>query len=582
MKKINSILLVLICFTLNNYAQNRIEDSFISLKEKYEFNLPQFDLSIRLPANSGFRIRGVSDEKTMLDIDTETIYCFDLTRLGKDNKAGHIVFSVPDCGDDYLSMQIFEMPIAEFYKRKKVLAQQDKYKLLPTLKMKLGIETFSFSDGTFDFHFFHREGFLFCFSMPDKTSSKIKKQYQDIISGVQSKDLRMARTKYENRIKNGYYEKKDDDTEDDDKRYKFADWEGRITNPTTIDWELFGIKATIPGNMKYRVTCEQIVKSDDGTSIRIVMDSLNLYYNSIMISSFMSDEMSFTIRSYTKAANFNIGEIIKKDAEMTKYSTTKTIQVDGIALPATFYGTKEIGNIDLYYEANGLTHWLSFSGITSKTLPLADKLFASIRINQPQLKTKLSKNSCTTLSQCFVLKEVSDVPLDAPLAVPNISNVNIISCNLPNIGMKLGLLGPESAWLCSVGNNIVEMKNGIVEAVPLNNSDKRLSIYSSLSEGVYYNISKLDEDSSTDMKTYTENLKRSFSSYNEMNVKHASVTIINDRPWSMLIYKQAERYIGMFTAVCPGYEMSIVATGTSYDEIMEKSGYVRLVEFPSK
>lgn len=577
MKKQICTLIFFICITTLGSMQAQVKYSFISLQEKYEFNFPQFDLSIPLPAKAGFKAPSVEDAKIMFEIDTETIYCFDVERLETDKNAGKFIFSIPGCEADYLYMSMSKMPVAEFYTRKRVWTEHTSYEQLPVIKMRLGKETYSISDVKYDYHYFHHEGYLFCMRLSSKTPQKIKKQYLNIIRNIQSKDLRLSRTKYENRIKYGYFDRKNDNSEEDKERYKFLNWEGKTDSQTTFVWDLFNFQIAIPSGWKYNVNAEQILKANDDKTVHAVMDSLDLYHNSMMMSWFTSDSLSFSLRSYTKESSVNLEDMIKRMASMANYTVTKLVDIDGISVPATLYGTNEIATIDTYYEVNGIKHWLSFSGITSKTLPLADKMLSSIKIDQPQIKGKKQTNSSGSFSDCFKMEESTPIVLDAPLNVPYLDEDNIIECNLPNIGMKLGILGPENQWYCSVGIEKVEMKDGIVKAVPLNNTDKRLTIYSMQPEGVYYNISKVDEPK--DMKTYTENFKRSYKGYKNISVMHASVVTINNNEWSIFIYKQGDSYTGMFTTVYPGYEMAVAATGTSYDEIVKKSGYIRLIQF---
>jgi len=574
MKRVIMIAALLFCIIVSTQAQ--VKYSFISMKEKYTFDLPQFNLSIPLPAKAGFRTPQISDKKIMFEIDTETVYCFDIDKIEEEEGAGLFSFSVPDCEEYYLYMEICKLPIASFYKKKRELALQSGIKQLPALKTKLSKETYSISENSIDYHYIHHEDFLFSFYMKTEAPEKIKKQYQNIIRNIQSKDLRNELRKYEDRIKYGYFDKKKDTY--DSELYKFSVWEGQRERQTTYTWDVFDIQATIPAGWKYRVNGRQVQESDDESGIRIVMDSLDLYDNPMMMTWFTSDSLTFTIRSYTKASNVSMEDMIKQMSSMVSYSVEKKINIDGITMPVTFYGTEELATIDTYYEANGITHWLSFNGITVQTMPLADRILSSIKIDQPQLKGRVPENICNTLSQCFEMKNITPVQLDAPLKIPHIDESKTMVCLLPNVNMKLRILGQGNQWYCSVGSDRVEMKDGVVEAVPVNNSDKRLTIYSMSPEGVYYNISRL-QDSSMDMKTYTENFKRGFGSYKMITVLHASVTSVGGRPWSICIYKQNDQYMGMFVAVDSEYEMHIAATGTSYEEVVEKAGYIRLVEF---
>ncbi|MBB4037180.1 hypothetical protein GGR21_003095 [Dysgonomonas hofstadii] len=574
MKRVSMIAALLFCIIVSTQAQ--VKYSFISMKEKYTLNLPQFDMSIPLPAKAGFRTPQISDKKVMFEIDTETVYCFDLDKIGEEEGAGLFSFSVPDCNEYYLYMEISRLPIASFYKKKRELALQSGIKQLPALKTKLNKETYSISENSIDYHYIHHEDFLFSFYMKTEAPEKIKKQYQNIIRNIQSKDLRNQLRKYEDRIKYGYFDKKKDTY--DPELYKFLVWEGVREKQSTYTWDVFDIQATIPAGWNYRVNGRQMRESGDESGIRIVMDSLDLYDNPMMMTWFRSDSLTFTIRSYTKASNVNMEDMIKHMASMVSYSVQKTINIDGIAMPVTLYGTEEMATIDTYYEANGITHWLSFGGVTAQTMPLADRILSSIKIDQPQLKDRASGNVCNTLGGCFGMKKAKPVQLDVPLEIPYIDESKTMLCMLPNVKMKLRILGPDNQWYCSVGSDRVEMKDGVVEAVPVNNSDKRLTIYSMSPEGVYYNISKL-QDSPMDRKTYTENFKRGFSSYKMITVLHASVTSVNGKPWSICIYKQNDQYMGMFVAANSEYEMHIAATGTSYEEIVGKAGYIRLVEF---
>lgn len=579
--RLATILFLIWCISYNPlYAQ--VKYSFFSINEKGEFNLPQFDLSIPLPAKTGFKTPQIPDKKVMFEIDNETIYCFDLDQLDTEKGAGQFIFSIPDSDDNYLYFQINRISAAAYYKKKREIDNNSANSKIPNLKSKLPNEIYSFTDGKSDYYCFHDNGYLFSFRIISSTPKAIKEKYHDIIKNTSTKDLRLARDKYENRIKYGYYDEKDINirTEKDKKHYEFSNWEGKITQQTTFVWDAFRLQVTIPdGNQwKYRINAEKVVNTDDSDNIKVYMDPLDLYYNPMTMSWFVSDSLTFSIRSYTKTMNVKVADMISYSASMTKYSKSETINVDGIAMPAVLYGSDEIGSIDLYYEADSISYWLSFSGVTSESLPIADKILSSIKIDHPQLKNKSPKKICSNFTSCFAMKKTSAVELDAPLTIPEIPLSNTAVCNLVNVGIKLHLSQPANDWYISVGSDRVKMQDGILDAVPINNTDKRLTIYSPSDEGIYYNISKSD-DTPMDIKVYTENFKRAWSTYKEITVLHSSVTPINGKLWSFQIYETRGQYMGLFTTNIPNYEILVSITAKSYEEIVKKAGYIGLIEF---
>jgi len=441
-----------------------ISPGYISIKNAYEFDLPQLDVSLSLPANTGFVVPVFSGKDVMLEIDDQTVYCFDLAYL--DNpETNYFRFSLTGDDSGYIQLNINRTEkFDKVIEQERVRHRADFVEVLKTMKSGLG-ESVSYkkhSGGSdYDIHLFYNEGYQFIFSI--RSDIKDKSSYMKIINGFRKKNLYKERMKYENRIKYGYFDKESkkpviDINENSPKFRKIA---GKTDTNKVIELPNQYMSVEIPSNWVYEFEGRNLVSQSD---IILVLETSELdMFNNSMIFTWLRGEGMVMICRYSskKSRNpANFSNISDGAKQVYSFSGDTKIFIDGIEVPCSYYGSPDNLSIDTWFETENGYYSFSAFNITIDNLPDYDRLFNNIKINSEIQRSKKAIQDKARLLSVIPVKKKKAIELDK-LVFTGKGDIEVFKCKLSTVGATLWLPGKLSAYKYGLnrtfGKNILEL-----------------------------------------------------------------------------------------------------------------------------
>lgn len=571
-----SLLLLLLIPAKCLLSQGRIEPAFISVANKYEFTLPQFDISIPLPANAQFMVPEFTGKNIKLDVDDVTCYYFDLSYLETPGSF-NFYFQLPSANNakDHLMMNIIGLNKEEVEEKINDAVFKKECKRISGIKTKLG-KAISYQvikkDGSVqtEFHVITKGEYSLLFTLDGNLNKKLKKQYLNIIKSIYEKNQPYLKVRYETRVKNGEFEPKEEKVI----TTPMGKHTGELASPTFFEWPELGYGVQIPAGWEYEVESEMVTT---GNHSKLLLKEHLSEDNFMTISWFRNKEFSLILRSYHKV---NPSEMVEYYIQMTKYSQPVEIVVDGTAYQASYYGTKEYGTLDFCFEGNGTNHWVSFSSVSKNTLPDIQKILSTMKINNGQSKDV--NMVVPDLSAVLELEDLSPVEIDEPLVLNNEwpeSETEMFECKLSDLDIITKLPGKPNEYLYTIGDSKKTIeKDGMVYGLPENDTDKRLMLFSLTGSPISLGISKKTQAISHE--EYVKNFKRGWSMYNNMEFVHGSVYRINDLDWSVCISRNDTVYLVLCSCYIGEHEIMVSSHyNNSKDDAIKSIAYLKHIYY---
>ena len=202
-----------LCFftalSLSIKAEDPMGGNFLTLQKSYDFELPVFDLSLKLPANAGFRVPFWSEENAFLNINERNVsYCCNKAAILGGNP--EFTFSLPEQNTKALGLSFENASITGFEKNLKEIRESNSYLSdLPPLKSRLGT-FYGFLTGEENwkmrFYFLQKDGLSLVLAIYPENEKEIK-QCENIILSLRAVNLKEKREKYLKMVETGYFEK---------------------------------------------------------------------------------------------------------------------------------------------------------------------------------------------------------------------------------------------------------------------------------------------------------------------------------------------------------------------------------------
>lgn len=588
MKKRISFSLIYCLFAIVTYAQNidyETSHDYFSYTDKYEFNLPQFDFSIPLPANASFRTPLRSGKNVFLEIGEQTNYYFDLGYL-RTRPNFLFEFILPDnMNTSSLIMTILPNPHKYSYEEyhKALIPPSLKSEAIPSLKTKIG-NTFSrrilptdtiFNNGTayeiFDYvHFIHVDDYLFVFSISSLSDAKDIKRYENIIKKATRKNLSHDRIKYETRVKNNYFDKKEKEEITEEKK-KLTDIEGQLNKPTTFCWEQIGFNIKIPTNWHYEVNGRKLNWISDNTA-DVSVEGTDMHDHTMMFNWFKSEEQSMLIRFFFDETDLD--KLVETQTKTVNYSKAAKLSIDGKSVPVVMHGSEEVGTLEIYFKENNISYWISIYNITKENILSLDEMLSSIKIN----KAEKGNEPYTPVSNIFKMKDLSPIELNPPINLPETDLSEAEEYIINPLDMKLYLSGNKEDIMYSKGSKHLKLDGNEINELPDNDTDKRLSVF--FIKDIYapsYSISKYS--TYIPVEKYIKDMKRTWKNYKNQKIIHASVMNIDGRDWGIFMSESSGIYMGIIICYFDKYQLMITYRANSEEEVKEKISVINTVEF---
>lgn len=561
------------------HAQQSLENpGFLSVTNKYEFNLPQLGVSLPLPANAGFCVPKLIGDSVFLEIGDQTNYYINISYF--DNPEMKPFEFTLDNEKSRLTVYTRKKREGEEDMNQRLQKMSDWVKILAPLKTKIVDKTISYrvevETDSADVHIVPCGDYYFLFSLKSSMDSKDKKKYETLIKNFEQRNLSKEKNMYETRIKSGYFDNKKNEKRNPVPSTEFHKMSGVFENPTSVSWEKLNISIDIPQDWKYEINGRQMMWKDKN-DVKVEIEGVDMIDNTFMFNSFSNKDIYIYLRYFTKTDEGVVASSVKNQAKATKYSKSIETTLDGIPVTAVLYGSKYKGTIAVYFNANGIGYWLSAHLVTKEKLPLINQIFASIKIKGDSLnRLDNGKQNKEPFSALEMIDSPVSKELDkTPLALKEINSSMLFELDIPNIETKLGLPGNVNNYVYEINNMQIDVSNNKIEKLPTNEND-RLSIYSTK-----YPLSLLISKGTqiTDLGKYTQEIRDSFEDYVGYKILKATVTTINNIEWSVFCYSTNGQYLAMFTTLKDGYQITFTTYCNSEDELHKNASYIQSFRF---
>lgn len=540
---------------------------YISMKKKYEINLPQFDVCIPMPANASFELPIMLGDSIMIGISEQTVFCFPLSILNNPDKYAFRFLSSADDDKSYpLTLNI--LPHPQEFDPIKALEDEKKEsyfaKDLKSIKIGLG-QTLSYSvkinSENLAVHLFYKDGYVFLFRYNENCDVSQIKRYQDIIGSVKEKNLYMERGKYETRLKAGYYDKERKNRPDPNPETAFHQIKGLIPNTGTLTVDELGISIPVYEDFYYMVYGRRfdISENDNKSNYNVYLTKVDLAKESNIFSGlFMNGQVtySYNISKYKSGEKYH--EQMKKN---TAFSKQSKIFIDGIESDVLVYGTDQDASVNAYFNYEDYEYNFAVYGLNINTVNDVDNYFSNIRITIDTPRNTTKQNN-KPISSIVKMKKQENEPLDnITLSTPDMSDT--FYCDVEAIGLRLYFLGEKEDYYYHFEESKDIPQNNIIIGIPID--DQPISISS-----VEHNRTTLlirKAQFTQNVEDMMSNMKRSWKAYPDIKVLKAGVLNIAGNKWGMFIYKNDRAYISMFTTQINGYDIYYTVMGDSESEM---------------
>lgn len=588
LKKTTLQLLFLFCGIISVQSQNQgpitvrqqQEGGHLNtIKAKYdiEFNLPQFDISLVIPANTTFKLPRIIDDDVALEIDKVSYYSFDLkyldqfsTRIIKffesyKDKDPVLILEIEPYNED-VSLFVQNNPkknVRKYYEN----LQTDKEKASLPIKSELGIslnrilkdDELSYSE-----YSFFKDGYAFNFYLDMDFSEETRARYLEIIGSISEKNLFQKRVQYKNRAKYNFYKLEKHPKLPADKEYKFDHYKGKTTRDNIAINTLQQTEIRIPVETEYMITANHV--EEVGCDSLLIYVNLNDYINNGQSQeTYFMEGFNLFISSLRNVED--IDGYVSQLSDDYQVSKSAVAMVGEDPLYIYYYGAKDQGTLDLYLRTNGLSLLnLRVYGYSKKT---KDKIlgilgtFRFMGIPLPYLEDAVS------------LEEGDEVEfVTIILPDPDIQNASKIE--MMDVGVKGMLPGQIADYMVSRMQKVAKMSpTGILmKAKPTDRMG--MSLYREQSPVLLYlGLS----DKPADMDDALKDLVRSWGSNNQISDIEAAGLILNNVRWNVMIYKLGDVYYATAITFAEGCLIALYVNDVkSRQDIMDNLAYIKTFE----
>ena len=532
-----------ILVTLVVRANNPVDGNYISLKKSYDFNFPQFDLALKLPANAGFWVPLKNEKETSFNINERNVsYCYNTETT---SESRNFSFSLPKQNTKALSLSFKRYSNVDVKYLLGELRKEDYFVSdLPPVKSKLGtcegILVKFRNQPEFCLYFFNQEDVLLTFIIYVQNDKEVK-QCKKIIQSLQAVDLKEEREKYLSRVKDGYFEKK-----------KEVNSNVFVVDTTQIKTNFsfpeFGLKMLFPENWIYRFygKRENIIEKkgqiDVHWNINDLLQSGDLYF-----SAYNKNLSTFThIYPKINEADDAINRLVESQKQIKKFP----VIIDGMQAEAVAVGAENAPTIHFRLMLNSYILQFTVMSITAEELPTVEFLLSAIRISEDWKRgiPAATKNIKPITEQLNIKEFVSG---KLPVIELNQPKSDIPGAKTPAVfedtGISFMMPKGASTLVMPKENRVPDSKRIIVKGKPdFEKGNLFVTTLGNEDEGnISVTLSLLNNELTFD--NYFEMMVDSWKTYDIIKMKRTGFTTVNGQKWGIMEYSQVGQSVLMIT-----------------------------------
>lgn len=552
-------------FALSIKAEDPVNGNFFTLKKSYDFELPVFDLSLKLPANAGFRVPFWNKENAFLSINEQNVsYCCNKAVILSENP--EFTFSLPKQNTKALGLSIEKKTLPDFEKNLTDIRESDSFLSdLPPLKGNLGTY-YGFLTGEENwklrFYFLQKDSLSFMFAIYSENKKEIK-QCEKIIQSLCAVDLKEEREIYLEMVKNGAFEKQE-------KAGSNAFVSDTTRVQTTFSFPEFGLKMLFPENWIYSFLTEkkEVIHRENNLEIHWDINDL-LQMGSLHFNAYNSD-LSIFANFYPKTEKSN--EIIRNTIESQQEIKRFPVLIDGLEGEAVAVGMPSMPTIHFRLTLDSYIFQFTAMNVTADNLQFLQSFISNIKISDEQKKDILDKDilwpapsPIPPLSQQLDIKAFNpgELPVTRLKQTEPEIDIKTIPASFKDAGISFMLPLLHSTYCLPEENCVSSDKSIVITGKP--SADKGNLSITAIDEKsenmISVTLSVLNRE--PDFDTYFKALVENWKTYNFIKMKRSEFVMINGQKWGILEYVQSEKPVCMMITFFNEYFITVSYSGDS-------------------
>lgn len=563
MKKLLFTIIALLCLQTAVFGQ----DQFISIKNKYTFNLPQMGVSLSIPAYGGFTVPMFTGKNVSLNVNDKTYYFLDSDYI----EEGKAIFKFKPKGAKENMMLVVYYMKGEPENHESLLQkikETSRFELLRTsLKTKIG-NTIPYrvkvGEKSQDVHAIPFGKYMFLFSIPTETQQKDLAAHEGIIKSLEAKDFTTQMADYETRINSGYFDYEAKAPKDVDSRYKYDSKVGKFEESTTLAFQEIDLTLSLPGNTLYKMKARNIEEEANGER-QVAIYKIDLGKSLNYMPSFNAQGIPIYVRVTDNESLMTI--FSPKDNKIFK---SKKFNLDGTEATVEFGGDESVGNLNIMAKVKGVYYIFSFFGVCADNIATIDKIVASIKLPKENgISQATDKNVISTF---FPLKKLAKVPY-SKITIPKIDREKYpqtFECQMTDGGFKLEIPGLMKDYLIRPDDNFKKVNDKLCT---LSGLPKFFDGWFGVTSGPF--IAAIETTTAVDTKSWLDKAYHETMAGNYCTPTEAGLITINGIEWAVLTGKLANgSFRRMIYHVNPEFTFLYMFEGADLEEIKDKSSFL--------
>lgn len=533
--------------------------NYISISNAYRFELPAFNLSIRLPGKMGFRVPYWIRDDISLNINDDYVsYCYDVSEMKSVPYTFQFSLSGRSREDllfrmEYVGSRTSE-EIEEEKKRDYFISE------LPSVSSQAGVfdgmllkydklrrgRTYRLISGNLLLTFI-----IFC-----EEKNEIR-QCEKIIRSLQFTDLKKIYDEYLVRQAN-----RKTTVDDETSSPSFAYTTDTLKSPAVFSFPSFGLQMAYPSGWTYGAMVQENIIRQKRDTIQINWSQNDLIYQKTLMLNMKGKQLYMYTRLFPKTnegmnlANqtLNAQKIIKKFK----------LEVDGLEVEAKTSGAQDLQTLSFMIPLKTYIATFSIMAITSGDLIRLQPLLSSIRFSEEE-KAGLPKARANLPS---VIQEMKISELNAT-GIPEL-NISSLSQDVtylsvpvvfPGAGISFDMPRGEQIYTLHDGGNPDGKEKIIIEGEPSVKGNPAISVLmEDWQEPISVMLSNNDmPDVSFD--TYFGLMVKNYETLYGVKIKKHGFVTVNGQKWALQYYENQGMSMYTFLTRHKDYLLTLTYSG---------------------
>ncbi len=589
LKKTTLQLLFLFCGIVSAQSQNqgtitaqqeRVGGHLNTIKAKYdiEFNLPQFDITFTIPANTTFKLPKMVDEDVALEIGKESYYSFDLKYLDEFSTRTIRFFESYQDKDPVMFLEIrrYDKELVQFLEKNQRQhpadyyreSQTDEEKGVAPIVSKLGtsvVQVLKDDDDFFIVHSFFKDGCGYHFYLDQGYSAETQSRYVKIIESIAPKNLFQKRKQYENRVKYNFYKLEKHPKLPSEGVHKFDFYKGTTSRDNIAVNLLEETEMRIPANTEYMIEANS-VEEVGADSLLVYVDKNDFINNKRSSETYFMKDFNMIVSSVMSLKD--IDTYVKQLSDNYDVSKSVVAVMGEIPLYIYYYGSKDQGTIDLYIKT-GESAFLNLRvyGYSKKTKDAIHQVLSTFKFKGVALPY---------LDGAIELEKGDDIEF-TEIILPDPDMINASKFEMMDLGVTAMLPGEMNEYKLSRNQKTAKMSSSgiLMKAKPTDRMG--LSLYKEGSPFLFYvGLSEMPEN----MDEALQDLVRSWGSNKAISDIEAGRYIANNIRWNIMIYKLGDVYYSTAITFVEDCLIAVYVNNVkTKQEIIDNLAYIRTFKF---